>query len=148
MLAHFFPPQLPTGSLVTKVLPHRKACGRLLISILYDLISSWVTVSPMGVRQKSWKEAIIRVNSTSSCSCDRFSHVAYIRFILRKLVLAGCFQAQLISVIDVICHWQIIQFFFFLLSKDLKYKEMKRRVLSLLGFATDYHLLLRYFSKR
>lgn len=58
-----------------------------MISIFYDLISSLDLASVAGVRgnwekeleliltDELWKEALVRVNSTSSCACSKFDSV-------------------------------------------------------------------------
>ena len=71
-------PQSPMGSLITEVLS--LSIARCKISVLFDLISSsnvsslvrvrdsWERELGFNLTDEWWKEALIRVNSTSSCA--------------------------------------------------------------------------------
>uniref|UniRef100_A0A671TSK6 Reverse transcriptase domain-containing protein n=1 Tax=Sparus aurata TaxID=8175 RepID=A0A671TSK6_SPAAU len=89
---HFTPfPQSPAGSLITKILSLPMA--RSKISVLYDLTSSsnmsplemvksgWERELGFGLTDGWWREALIRVNSTSSCA-----HLSLVQFkVLHKI---------------------------------------------------------------
>lgn len=91
-------PQSPLGSLVTEVLSLSKV--RCKISVLFDLISSsnvsslvrirdsWEKELGFNLTDEWWKEALIRVNSTSSCarlSLTQFKVLHKIHFTKNRL---------------------------------------------------------------